>query len=184
MHAHVEAVQPPLRNKNFQLRQVPALLMSLRECFEILCQVLRNNGRPLTIIGAAASVTSIIESLAKTVSKLHGLHSQLKQTDFTFINLTAHFTAHKALQHVSAVLSADKTFIAKSDTLLLKPSSTKTMEISADRAQWEKHLSHYIQGSTGEIGGDYDITIICNTKRFVVTVSPSTDPDDKARLLL
>jgi hypothetical protein len=58
------------------------------------------------------------------------------------------------------------------------------MEISADRAQWEKHLSYYIQGSTGEIGGDYDFTIICNTKRFVVTVSPSSDPDDKARLLL
>jgi hypothetical protein len=58
------------------------------------------------------------------------------------------------------------------------------MEISADRAQWEKHLSYYIQGSTGEIGGDYDFTIICNTKRFVMTVSPSSDPDDKARLLL
>jgi hypothetical protein len=50
----------------------------------------------LAIIGAAASVTSIIEVLAKTVSKLLELHSQLKQIDFTFINLTAHLIAHKA----------------------------------------------------------------------------------------
>jgi hypothetical protein len=66
MHAQVEAVQPhhPIRNKNFQLRQVPALLTSLHECFEILRQVLGSNGRPLTIIGAAASVTGIIEALA------------------------------------------------------------------------------------------------------------------------
>lgn len=58
------------------------------------------------------------------------------------------------------------------------------MEISTDRAQWEKHLFCYFTGSTGEIGGDFDFTIMCNTKRLIVTVSPSPDPDDKARLLL
>ncbi|KAL5316987.1 hypothetical protein ACEPPN_016039 [Leptodophora sp. 'Broadleaf-Isolate-01'] len=58
------------------------------------------------------------------------------------------------------------------------------MEISLDRAQWEEHLLCYFTGSTGEVGGDFDFTIMCNTKRLIVTVSPSPDPDDKARLLL
>ncbi|KAH9215231.1 hypothetical protein DL95DRAFT_425149 [Leptodontidium sp. 2 PMI_412] len=58
------------------------------------------------------------------------------------------------------------------------------MEISPDRAQWEEHLFCYFTGSTGEVGGDFDFTIMCNTKRLIVTVSPSLDPDDKARLLL
>jgi hypothetical protein len=98
MHAQVEAMQPHHHSeiRTFQLRQVPALLTSLHQRFEILRQVLGNNGRPLTIIGAGASVTAIIEELPKTVSKLHELHSRWKQTDFTFINLTAYLTAHKA----------------------------------------------------------------------------------------
>jgi hypothetical protein len=58
------------------------------------------------------------------------------------------------------------------------------MEISADRTQWEEHLSYYIKGSTGEIGSNYDFTIMCSAKRFVVTISPSSNPDDKARLLV
>jgi hypothetical protein len=58
------------------------------------------------------------------------------------------------------------------------------MEISADRAQWEEHLSYYFKGSMGEIGGDHGFTIRCNTKCFVVTVSPSSGPDSKAGLLL
>jgi hypothetical protein len=60
------ATSSPLRDdENFRLRQVPALLTSLHQCFEILRQLLGNNGRPLTIIGAAASVSStgIIEAL-------------------------------------------------------------------------------------------------------------------------
>lgn len=58
------------------------------------------------------------------------------------------------------------------------------MEVRTDKAQWEEHLSYYIQGYSGEIGGDYNFTISCNTKRFVVTVSPSSDTGGKARLLL
>jgi len=51
---------------------------------------------PLTIIGAAASVASIVELLGKTVSALHTLHSRWKEADFTFINLIAQLTALKA----------------------------------------------------------------------------------------
>lgn len=51
---------------------------------------------PLTFIGAAASITGIVESLAKTVSTLHELRSRWKQADFTFINLIAQLTALKA----------------------------------------------------------------------------------------
>ncbi|KAE9379639.1 hypothetical protein N431DRAFT_460888 [Stipitochalara longipes BDJ] len=61
------------------------------------------------------------------------------------------------------------------------------MEISTDRAQWEKHLSYYLEKTSGETvfsGGDYDFIIACNTKRFAVAISPSSNPDDKIRLLL
>jgi guanine nucleotide-binding protein G(i) subunit alpha len=51
---------------------------------------------PLTIIGAASSVASIVELLGKTVSVLHTLHSRWKEADFTFINLIAQLTALKA----------------------------------------------------------------------------------------
>jgi guanine nucleotide-binding protein G(i) subunit alpha len=51
---------------------------------------------PLTIIGAASSVASIVELLGKTVSVLHTLHSRWKDADFTFINLIAQLTALKA----------------------------------------------------------------------------------------
>lgn len=51
---------------------------------------------PLTIIGAAASVASIVDLIGKTVSALHTLHSRWKEADFTFINLIAQLTALKA----------------------------------------------------------------------------------------
>jgi hypothetical protein len=63
-------------------------------------------------------------------------------------------------------------------------SNTKIMDIIIDKVQWERHLSYYTQGSTGEFGGDYNFTIFYNTTRFIVTISPSSDPEDKARLLL
>ncbi|CZR66446.1 uncharacterized protein PAC_16347 [Phialocephala subalpina] len=50
---------------------------------------------PLTIIGATASVASIVELLGKTVSALHTLHSRWKEADFTFINLITQLTALK-----------------------------------------------------------------------------------------
>jgi guanine nucleotide-binding protein G(i) subunit alpha len=51
---------------------------------------------PLTIIGAAASVSSIVDLLGKTVSTLNTLHSRWKEADFTFINLIAQLIALKA----------------------------------------------------------------------------------------
>ncbi|RDL42542.1 Uncharacterized protein BP5553_02521 [Venustampulla echinocandica] len=51
---------------------------------------------PLTIIGAAASVASIVELVGKTVSALNTLHSRWKEADFTFINLIAQLTALRA----------------------------------------------------------------------------------------
>ncbi|OBT50402.1 hypothetical protein VE04_09602 [Pseudogymnoascus sp. 24MN13] len=51
---------------------------------------------PLTIIGAAASVASIVDLLGKTVNTLHTLHSRWKEADFTIINLTAQLIALKA----------------------------------------------------------------------------------------
>ncbi len=51
---------------------------------------------PLSIIGAAASIASIVELLGKTVSTLHTLHCRWKEADFTFINLIAQLTALKA----------------------------------------------------------------------------------------
>lgn len=58
------------------------------------------------------------------------------------------------------------------------------MEISDDRSQWEKHLSYCFKESTGKIGGNYDFTIMDNTKRFIITVIPSFVLVDKAKLLL
>ena len=51
---------------------------------------------PLTIIGAAASVSSIVDLLGKTASTLRTLHSRWKEADFTFINLLAQLIALKA----------------------------------------------------------------------------------------
>jgi hypothetical protein len=51
---------------------------------------------------------------------------------------------------------------------------TTTIEIDdGSSTGWlENNLDFYLQGSTGEIDHDYDFTIICNTKRLLVTVSP------------
>jgi hypothetical protein len=51
---------------------------------------------PLTIIGTAASVASIVEIVAKMVGTLSELHNRWKQADFTFVNLIAQLTALKA----------------------------------------------------------------------------------------
>jgi hypothetical protein len=50
---------------------------------------------PLTAIGAAASVASIVELLGKTISGLHMLHSRWKEADFTFSNLISQLTTLK-----------------------------------------------------------------------------------------
>lgn len=51
---------------------------------------------PLTIIGAAASVASIVEVLVKTVNAIPELHSRWKQADMSLVNLIAQLTALKA----------------------------------------------------------------------------------------
>lgn len=51
---------------------------------------------PLTVIGAVASVSSIVDLLGKTVSTLQTLHSRWKGADFAFINLIAQLIALKA----------------------------------------------------------------------------------------
>ena len=50
---------------------------------------------PLNVIGAAASVASIVELLGKTIRGLHTLHSCWKEADFTFSNLISQLTALK-----------------------------------------------------------------------------------------
>lgn len=55
---------------------------------------------------------------------------------------------------------------------------------SLDRDQWEEHLYYKYCGSTGEFGGDSDFTLMCNAKRFSVTVSPSSDSNNKAGILV
>ncbi|OBT78646.1 hypothetical protein VF21_02237 [Pseudogymnoascus sp. 05NY08] len=51
---------------------------------------------PLTIIGAAASIASIVDLLGKTVGTLHTLRSRWKEADFTFVNLVAQLIALKS----------------------------------------------------------------------------------------
>jgi hypothetical protein len=50
----------------------------------------------LTIIGAAASIASIVELLGKTVGGLHALHGRWREADLKFTNLIAQLTALKA----------------------------------------------------------------------------------------
>lgn len=51
---------------------------------------------PLVIIGAAASVVSIIDVLARSISTVRELRDQWKDADFTILNLVAQLTALKA----------------------------------------------------------------------------------------
>jgi hypothetical protein len=91
---------------------------------------------------------------------------------------------HISQGFTTRICRSDKTFVAKSDALLLKQSLAPRPWRSAPTGLNGRSTFRTIQGSTGEIGGDYDFTIMCNTKRLVATVSASSDPDGKARLLL
>ena len=63
---------------------------------------------PLTVIGAAASVASIVELLGKTISALHTLHSRWKEADLTFSNLISQLTTLKiALNKLQEWMDAD-----------------------------------------------------------------------------
>jgi hypothetical protein len=59
-------------------------------------------------------------------------------------------------------------------------------EVEADdsRAQWDENLRYSCTNSTGEINHDWDFTIICNSKHFIVTVSPGPLPEDPTTSLL
>jgi guanine nucleotide-binding protein G(i) subunit alpha len=50
---------------------------------------------PLTIIGTAAAVVGIIQSIAKALSTLHDLRGQWKQSDLTLVNLEVQLLALK-----------------------------------------------------------------------------------------
>lgn len=50
------------------------------------------------------------------------------------------------------------------------------MAVDKDRAQWEKNLRFSTRGVDEEDGRRYDFAIICNDKRFVVTVCPDPYP--------
>lgn len=63
---------------------------------------------PLCVIGAAASVASIVELLGKTISGLHTLHSRWKEADFTFSNLISQLTTLKvALSKLQGWMDSD-----------------------------------------------------------------------------
>jgi len=63
---------------------------------------------PLNVIGAAASVASIVELLGKTIRGLHTLHSCWKEADFTFSNLISQLTTLKvALNKLQEWMDAD-----------------------------------------------------------------------------
>jgi hypothetical protein len=63
---------------------------------------------PLNVIGAAASVASIVELLGKTIRGLHTLHRRWKEADFTFSNLISQLTTLKvALNKLQEWMDAD-----------------------------------------------------------------------------
>lgn len=60
-------------------------------------------------------------------------------------------------------------------------------EMEADddgTSQWDEDLQYYCTNATGEIYHDWDFTIVCNSKHFVVTVSPGPLPEDPITSLL
>ncbi|KAF7868493.1 hypothetical protein EAF04_005024 [Stromatinia cepivora] len=57
-------------------------------------------------------------------------------------------------------------------------------QVDEDRARWEKNLSFFTQRVDGEDGHRHDFTIICNGKRFIVTVYPTPFPEDPITSLL
>jgi len=59
-------------------------------------------------------------------------------------------------------------------------------QIEADnsKAHWDENFQYYCINSTGEIDHDWDFTIVCNSKHFVVTVSPGPLPEDPTTSLL
>jgi len=48
----------------------------------------------------------------------------------------------------------------------------------------EENLNYYVKSIDGEFGHNYDFTIYCNNKRFVVTVCPGPLSNDQTTLLL
>ena len=57
------------------------------------------------------------------------------------------------------------------------------MEADGGKAHWDENVRYSCINTTGEIGHDWDFTIVCNSKHFVVTVSPGL-PEDPTTFLL
>jgi len=63
---------------------------------------------PISIIGTAGALATIIDVLVKTVTVFRELHDQWKEADFTFINLIAQLTALRAaLDKIQEWLNTD-----------------------------------------------------------------------------
>jgi len=51
------------------------------------------------------------------------------------------------------------------------------MEADDGKARWDENIQYSCIRSTGEINHDWDFTIVCNSKHFVITVSPGHQED-------
>ncbi|KAH6703024.1 hypothetical protein BKA61DRAFT_494016 [Leptodontidium sp. MPI-SDFR-AT-0119] len=58
------------------------------------------------------------------------------------------------------------------------------IEADGSKAHWDENLQYSCISSTGEIDHDWDFTVVCNSKHFVVTVSPGPLPEDPTTSLL
>jgi hypothetical protein len=79
-----------------EIRTTVASLQTLIQRAQRYPQIPGTMADPISIIGTASSVASIIDVLVKTVSTLRELHNQWKQADLTLVNLIAQLTALKA----------------------------------------------------------------------------------------
>ncbi|KAG4435753.1 hypothetical protein IFR05_008767 [Cadophora sp. M221] len=57
------------------------------------------------------------------------------------------------------------------------------MEEDNDKAHWDSNARFCCTESSGEINHDRDFTIVCNSKHFVVRVTPRLPEDPTAPLL-
>ncbi|KAK0120228.1 hypothetical protein ONS95_011634 [Cadophora gregata] len=58
-----------------------------------------------------------------------------------------------------------------------------TTETDDRKAIWDDNVQYCCTNATGEINHDWDFTIICNSKHFIVTVSPGLPEDPVTSLL-
>ncbi|KAH6719147.1 hypothetical protein BKA61DRAFT_271496 [Leptodontidium sp. MPI-SDFR-AT-0119] len=58
------------------------------------------------------------------------------------------------------------------------------MEEEDSKAHWDENVRYCCTNATGEINHDWDFTIICNSKHFVVTITPGLPEDPTTPLLV